>query len=132
MHNQKEVDMATQSGISLGKDDVVRAFATKAQTTLLDANKYVGALIDVIVTILETTNLQLVGFGSFRRVSRPEHQGRNPKTGEIITVPASSTVRFKPAVALRMRAKKASSHKAGAGSPGKGKQGSKQSSTKKR
>jgi DNA-binding protein HU-beta len=124
--------MATQSGTSLGKDDLVRAFATKAQTTLVDANKYVGALIDVIVTILEAGNVQLVGFGSFRRVSRPEHQGRNPKTGEIITVPASSTVRFKPAAALRMRAQKTSGHKATAGSPGKGKHGSKQSSTKRR
>jgi DNA-binding protein HU-beta len=122
--------MATQSGNSLGKDDLVRAFAAKAGTTLVDANKYVGALIDVIVTILETTNLQLVGFGSFRRVSRPEHQGRNPKTGEIITVPASSTVRFKPAAALRMRAQKRSGHKAATGSTAKGKQGSKQSSTK--
>jgi DNA-binding protein HU-beta len=124
--------MATQAKSSLGKDDLVRAFAAKAETTLVDAGKYVGALIDVIVTTLETTNLQLVGFGSFKRVSRPEHQGRNPKTGEIITVPASSTVRFKPAAALRMRAQKTSGHKAAAGSTGKGKQGSKPSSTKKR
>jgi DNA-binding protein HU-beta len=124
--------MATQAKSSLGKDDLVRAFAAKAETTLVDASKYVGALIDVIVTILETTNLQLVGFGSFKRVSRPEHQGRNPKTGEVITVPASSTVRFKPAAALRMRAQKTSSHKAAAGSPGKGKQGSKPSSSKRR
>jgi DNA-binding protein HU-beta len=124
--------MATQAKGSPGKDDLVRAFAAKAETTLVDANKYVGAFIDVITKILETSDLHLIGLGSFRRVSRPEHQGRNPKTGEVITVPASSTVRFKPAAALRMRAQKTSSHKAGAGSPGKGKQGSKQSSTKKR
>ena len=124
--------MISSTKTSLGKDDLVRAFAAKAETTLVDANKYVGALIDVLVTILESSNLQLVGFGSFRRVSRPEHQARNPKTGEVITVPASSTVRFKPAAGLRMRAQKTSGHKAIAGSHDKGKHGSKQCSTKKR
>jgi DNA-binding protein HU-beta len=128
----EEENMATQQKSPMGKDDLVRAFAAKAETTLVDANKFVGALIDIIVTTLETSNLQLVGFGSFRRVSRPEHQGRNPKTGEIITVPASSTVRFKPAAALKMRAQKTSGHKGEAGSAAKGKPGSKQSSTKKR
>lgn len=124
--------MATQSRTSFGKDDLVRAFAAKAGTTLVDAAKYVGALIDVIVTILETGGLQLLGFGSFRRVSRPEHQGRNPKTGEVITVPASSTVRFKPAAALRMRAEKSASHKKVARTSGKGKQAPKPSSAKRR
>ena len=122
--------MAAQRKTSLGKDDLVRAFAEKAQTTLVDAGKYVGAFIEVLIKILETGDLHLIGFGAFRRVSRPEHQGRNPKTGETITVPASSTVRFKPSAALRMRAQKTAGQKSTAGSARKAKQGSKQASRK--
>ena len=122
--------MAAQRKTSLGKDDLVRAFAEKAQTTLVDAGKYVGAFIEVLIKILETGDLHLIGFGAFRRVSRPEHQGRNPKTGETITVPASSTVRFKPSAALRMRAQKTAGQKSIAGSVRKAKQGSKQASRK--
>lgn len=122
--------MAAQRKSSLGKDDLVRTFAEKAQTTLVDAGKYVGAFIEVLIKILETSDLHLIGFGAFRRVSRPEHQGRNPKTGETITVPASSTVRFKPSAALRMRAQKTAGHKTAAGPARKAKQGSKQASRK--
>ena len=122
--------MAAQRKTSLGKDDLVRAFAEKAQTTLVDAGKYVGAFLEVLIKILETGDLHLVGFGAFRRVSRPEHQGRNPKTGETITVPASSTVRFKPSAALRMRAQKSARQKGTAGSARKAKQDSKQASRK--
>jgi len=122
--------MAAQRKTSLGKDELVRAFAEKAQTTLVDAGKYVGAFLEVLIKILETGDLHLIGFGAFRRVSRPEHQGRNPKTGEAITVPASSTVRFKPSAALRMRAQKTAGQKSTAGSARKAKQCSKQASRK--
>jgi len=122
--------MAAQRKTSLGKDDLVRAFAEKAQTTLVDAGKFVSAFIEVLIKILETGDLHLIGFGAFRRVSRPEHQGRNPKTGETIIVPASSTVRFKPSAALRMRAQKTANQKNTAGSARKAKQGSKQAARK--
>ncbi len=104
--------MAAQRKTSSGKDELVRAFAEKAQTTLVDAGKYVGAFIEVLVKILETGDLHLIGFGAFRRVSRPEHQGRNPKTGETITVPASSTVRFKPSAAPSHTAQKSGGRRA--------------------
>ncbi len=117
--------MASATKTTLGKDDLARAFAEKTGTSLVNARKLVGAFIEVITKTLEASDLQLIGFGSFRRVSRPEHQGRNPKTGEVITVPATSVVRFKPAAVLRMRAEKTVSRKAGAGSSGKVKPGSK-------
>ncbi len=124
--------MATSTKTIFGKDDLARAFAVKTGTTLADARKLVGAFIEVITKTLEASDLQLVGFGSFRRVSRPEHQGRNPKTGEVITVPATSVVRFKPAAALRMRAEKTVRRKAGAGPDGRAKPSSKPGSPKRR
>jgi nucleoid DNA-binding protein len=43
------------------------------------------------------------GFGTFAVTVRSSHPGRNPRTGETIQVPESSTVRFKPAEKLRGR-----------------------------
>ncbi|MEW6777638.1 MAG: HU family DNA-binding protein [Bdellovibrionota bacterium] len=41
------------------------------------------------------------GFGTFKVRDRAERKGRNPKTGEEIMIPASRTVGFKPAPALK-------------------------------
>jgi len=43
------------------------------------------------------------GFGTFVVQVRPARPGRNPRTGEAISLPESSTVRFKPAQQLRDR-----------------------------
>ena len=37
----------------------------------------------------------LVGFGTFERTERAAHTGKNPRTGEILEVPASRAVKFK-------------------------------------
>lgn len=39
-------------------------------------------------------SVQLVGIGKLKLGSRPERQGRNPSTGEAITIKASKTVKF--------------------------------------
>ena len=40
--------------------------------------------------------VQLIGFGTFEMKTRPERTGRNPQTGAEMTIPASSTLAFKP------------------------------------
>ena len=40
-------------------------------------------------------------FGTFEAVEKPERQGRNPKTGEAVTIPARKAVKFKAAKALK-------------------------------
>jgi len=40
-------------------------------------------------------------FGTFQVAARPTRQGRNPATGQTITIPASKTVRFKPSKNLK-------------------------------
>lgn len=39
--------------------------------------------------------VQLPGFGTFKVADIPERQGRNPRTGEAITIPAHKVVKFK-------------------------------------
>ncbi len=46
-------------------------------------------------------DVSLAGFGNFNVKSRKERQGRNPRTGEAITIAASKSVGFKPAKALK-------------------------------
>ncbi len=46
-------------------------------------------------------DVSLAGFGNFSVKSRKERQGRNPRTGEAITIAASKSVRFKPAKVLK-------------------------------
>ena len=41
------------------------------------------------------------GFGTFEAVEKPERQGRNPQTGEPVTIPAHKAVKFKAAKALK-------------------------------
>lgn len=39
----------------------------------------------------------LIGFGSFKRVTKPARTARNPRTGEAVAVPARETITFKAA-----------------------------------
>ena len=45
--------------------------------------------------------VQLIGFGTFETVERAERKGHNPKTKEEITIPASTSVKFKAGKALK-------------------------------
>ena len=45
--------------------------------------------------------VQVVGFGGFKVKDRAERRGRNPQTGEEITIPASKTVAFRPGKGLK-------------------------------
>jgi DNA-binding protein HU-beta len=47
----------------------------------------------------------LAGFGSFRVVERAEQRGRNPQTGQAITIPAHNVVKFRPGKKLSTRVK---------------------------
>lgn len=68
--------------------------------------KQVGDAIDGVFSAL-TSALQddgrvaYPGFGTFNVKDRKERKGRNPRTGVAITIPASRTVGFKPAPALK-------------------------------
>ncbi len=70
--------------------------------TKKDAEKLVEIIFD---TIIETLNngekIELRGFGSFRLRERNARQGRNPKTGETVDIPAKRVAYFKPGKDLK-------------------------------
>jgi len=58
----------------------------------------------IIATALDADEKVTVpGFGTFSAKRRGERQGRNPATGETITIPAKKYVHFKPGKTLRER-----------------------------
>lgn len=46
-------------------------------------------------------SVTLTGFGTFSVTSRQERDGRNPRTGEFLTIPAQKGVHFKPSTSLK-------------------------------
>mgnify|MGYP001581618226 CR=1 FL=1 len=62
----------------------------------------VNGVFDALATTIRKENRVAVsGFGNFTVRQRKARTGRNPKTGESINIPASKTVGFKPAKALK-------------------------------
>ncbi|MDO5449625.1 MAG: HU family DNA-binding protein [Akkermansia sp.] len=60
-----------------------------------------NATLAAIIKSVAKEKVQLVGFGSFETKNRPARKGRNPRTGETMEIPASSTVTFKPSSSIK-------------------------------
>ena len=88
--------------IGMNKVELVAAIAEKSELTKVDAEKALKAFIDTVTDELKNGGkVQLVGFGTFEVAKRAERQGRNPKTGEAITIPASKSPKFKAGRSLK-------------------------------
>ena len=86
----------------MNKTELVYAVAEKADFSKKDADKAVAAVLDSITDALaQGDKVQIVGFGTFEVRARAEKQGRNPKTGEAMIVPASNLPAFKAGKALK-------------------------------
>jgi len=71
-----------------------------------DAEHIVDAILDeVVVALSRGDRVELRGFGVFSVRSRPAHTGRNPRTGEQVTVPEKHVPFFKPGQDIRERLK---------------------------
>ena len=60
------------------------------------------AFTDVVTDeLVKGEKVQMVGFGTFEVAERAEREGRNPKTKEPMTIPASKSPKFKAGKALK-------------------------------
>ena len=79
------------------KSELVAAVADIADISLREADDAVSSMFEHITdALVRKESVSLMGFGSFNVKLRPARQGRNPKTGEAITIAASQQVQFKP------------------------------------
>jgi len=86
----------------MNKSELVSAIAAKAEVTKKDAEKFLQSFVDVITEELANGGkVQLVGFGTFDVADRAAREGRNPQTGNPMTIPASKAPRFKVGKALK-------------------------------
>ena len=86
----------------MNKAELVAAVAEKAEISKKDAEAAVKAFTDVVSDELKNGGkVQLVGFGTFEVSERPAREGRNPRTGETMTIAASKAPKFKAGKALK-------------------------------
>ncbi|MEH7569954.1 HU family DNA-binding protein, partial [Priestia megaterium] len=72
------------------------------ELTKQDTKKAVDALFEKISnTLANEEKIQLIGFGTFEVRERAARTGRNPQTGEEMTIPASKVPAFKPGKELK-------------------------------
>ena len=84
------------------KADLVEKVAKQAEMTKKDAEKLVEIIFESIVSTLnQGEKIELRGFGSFRVRERNARKGRNPKTGEAVSIPAKRVAYFKPGKDLK-------------------------------
>lgn len=82
--------------------DLVDAVSTKVDLPKTQVKAIVEELLEQTGShVKEGSIVRLHGFGSFEKSTRAARTGRNPKSGETITIEASNSVRFKPASALK-------------------------------
>lgn len=88
------------------KSDFVSKLAEKCQCTRPHAEKILDAFLAGVEDGLSTDKkLSLKGFGTFEIRTREAHIGMNPSTKEKMEIPATNTVIFRPAEALKNQIK---------------------------
>ncbi len=86
----------------MNKTELVAAIAEQTELSKKDAEKALKAFIDVVTDELKKgEKVQLVGFGTFEISERAAREGRNPLTGEAMSIPASKAPKFKAGKALK-------------------------------
>ncbi len=84
------------------KADFIASVAEKAGLSKKDAAAAIAAVTASIAeAVAEGEKVSLVGFGTFEVSERAERIGRNPRTNEQVTIPASKSVKFKAGKALK-------------------------------
>ncbi len=86
----------------MNKSELIEAIAESADLTKADAGRALDATIEAITDALKKgESVSLVGFGAFGVKERAERQGRNPQTGEVITIKSAKIPSFKAGKALK-------------------------------
>jgi nucleoid DNA-binding protein len=86
----------------MNKGDLVQKLATQCDISKAEAEAALSALLSGISEALTNgETVSLTGFGSFTVKQRPARNGRNPATGESLTIPASAVPAFKAGKSLK-------------------------------
>ena len=88
--------------VEMTRAELAERVADKIPLTKRQTEAIVGIFLECITEALrEGDKAELRGFGSFRARSRKARQGRNPRTGDAVQVPAKKVPFFKAGKELR-------------------------------
>lgn len=91
----------------LGKTDLVELIAAQSGSTKTDAHNALNLVLEGITNALANgDDVNITGFGKFKVAHREERQGRNPSTGEPLTIKASNQVSFSVGAGLKQSVNK--------------------------
>ena len=86
----------------MNKQELIDVIAQQAEITKAAAAKALDAFTSTVTkTLQEGGKVAIAGFGNYETSFRPERQGRNPQTGEAMTISAATVVKFKPGKAMK-------------------------------
>ncbi len=87
------------------KSELIAMLASKQPHLLQkDVDLAVNSIIEILTSaVANGERIEIRGFGGFSTVPRQARIGRNPKTGESVSVPSRHAVHFKPGLDLRDR-----------------------------
>ncbi len=86
----------------MNKSELIETIAQEAGISKAAAQKALDATTNAVANALKQGDtVTLVGFGTFYVGERAERQGRNPKTGEPLTIAAAKTPKFRAGKALK-------------------------------
>ncbi|MBI4972098.1 MAG: integration host factor subunit beta [Candidatus Omnitrophica bacterium] len=92
--------------MTMTKKDIVIKVSNDTNLTQIDVKKIVQKTLDTIVESLEKgETVELRNFGVFKVKSRKGRVGRNPRTGQEVSVPEKRVVVFKPGLVLKYKVK---------------------------
>jgi DNA-binding protein HU-beta len=84
------------------KEELIEKVVSNARLSKADAARAVNALIGSITSALKKgQSVTLVGFGTFKVSKRKARKGRNPRTGEIISIKAAKVPKFSAGKSLK-------------------------------
>jgi len=79
----------------VNKSELIDAIADRAGLSKSQAENALNAMIDAVKNAVASGDkVTLPGFGAWSQSQRSARQGRNPRTGEIVQIPASKGVKF--------------------------------------
>lgn len=89
------------------KSELIDKIAAAAGLSKADAGRAFDATLDSIKGALKKgQKVTLVGFGTFAVTKRKARKGRNPRTGQVISIPASRSPKFTAGKTLKDAVKK--------------------------
>ena len=89
------------------KTELIDKIASGAGLSKADASRALDAMLDAVKGALKKgQKVTLVGFGTYSVTKRKARKGRNPRTGQVINIPAAKTPKFSSGKALKDAVKK--------------------------